>query len=540
MFEALEKELQRREKKLQSAELYHDSEEHKAFYRMCKDMPFYLWDYDQQQQKEHNELAKRTHGRCCYNHLIGLPKKHGVSHNLYEYEHKIFKELMKPRPAATASIVERQQHKHLACLKATGLGITEFVLRWISWMCVRNDDLKGQRVTIVTGPNVALAITLIKRMKELFLQNEDYPVVFEGKETEVIINGVEIRAYPSHHLDAMRGLTNVCIVFQDEAAFFELSQASDAVDVSHRYIAKSDPYLIVVSTPNRPGDMLAQITEQSEESCIYKRFYLPYTVGEGNIYSAKDIEIAKRSTSFEKEYNLKFLGEIGNVYLPQKVDEAIELGKKMDTYNQILQNPEITPHSQFYLGVDVGFGSSAFAIVLVMILDDVICVLETQEIFREQFDYCINEVASMMIKYGLNSSNTKVLVDASSPSVVSALKSQLNESTDYLPILERRKKMKVKDIYSGMTVIPIPFNTANKKQILLNVKTLLDSGLIALNAERHSNLILALRTATATDLILDKSRTVSNDVLDAFCLSCMRMTVNTEETQRYDIPRYPR
>ena len=39
-------------------------------------------------------------------------------------------------------------------------------------MCVRNDDLKGQRVCIVTGPNIALAITLIKRLKELFMNPE--------------------------------------------------------------------------------------------------------------------------------------------------------------------------------------------------------------------------------------------------------------------------------------------------------------------------------------------------------------------------------
>jgi hypothetical protein len=170
----------------------------------------------------------------------------------------------------------------------------------------------------------------------------------------------------------------------------------------------------------------------------------PYTVGVGNIYSDKDIEIAKRSSSFEKEYNLKFLGQIGNVFLSDKIDEAIELGRKMDTYNQILNNPKLTPDSQFYIGVDSGFGSSAFAIVLVMILDEVICVLETKEIFRQQFSFCINEIASMMIKYRLNSNNTKVLVDASAPSVVSALKSQMNESTEYLPLLDHRKKMKMR------------------------------------------------------------------------------------------------
>src|SRR5919206_2388631 len=127
---------------------------------------------------QHTELSRKTCGTCCFNHLIGLPEKHGIRHNMYMYEYNLFRELMKDKPKPTDSIVIRQQYKHLAVIKATGLGITEFVLRWIAWMCVRNDELKGQRVCIVPGPNMALAITLIKRLKELFLNPEsEYQLV---------------------------------------------------------------------------------------------------------------------------------------------------------------------------------------------------------------------------------------------------------------------------------------------------------------------------------------------------------------------------
>jgi hypothetical protein len=88
-----------------------------------------------------------------------------------------------------------------------------------------------------------------------------------------------------------------------------------------------------------------------------------------------------------------------------------------------------------------------------------------------------------------------------------------------------------------MTVIPVNFNTANKKEMLLNLKELFDAGLIALNPEKHVSLILSLRTATATDLILDKSHTSANDVLDAFCLACRRISINHHETQRFDFGR---
>jgi hypothetical protein len=43
-------------------------------------------------------------------------------------------------------------------------------------------------------------------------------------------------------------------------------------------------------------------------------------------------------------------------------------------------------------------GSSAFGICLVTILDDKICVLETVELYRQQFDDCINKVSEVMLK----------------------------------------------------------------------------------------------------------------------------------------------
>jgi len=280
----------------------------------------------------------------CFNHLISLPVKHGVKHQLYDYERKIYDELMKPAPTNTDDIITMQQHKHLAIIKATGLGISEFTLRWIAWMCLRNNDMRGKRVVVITGNNIALATDLIRRLKGLFLNPDaNYPLVFESKETVLELNGCTIQAFPSHHLSAARGLTDVSIVLLDEASFFEINQSEEARDVAERYIAKSNPYILAISTPNHPGDFLHKITEQAEQDCIYKRMFLDYTVGVGNIFTEKEIEIAKRSSSFEREYNLKFSGIEGNVFLDYKIDEAIQLGKELDAYNQVLKRPELIP-----------------------------------------------------------------------------------------------------------------------------------------------------------------------------------------------------
>jgi hypothetical protein len=46
------------------------------------------------------------------------------------------------------------------------------------------------------------------------------------------LNNVKIEAFPSHNLNAMRGLPNVSFILLDEADFFPSGQQQDAKDVS--------------------------------------------------------------------------------------------------------------------------------------------------------------------------------------------------------------------------------------------------------------------------------------------------------------------
>jgi late competence protein required for DNA uptake (superfamily II DNA/RNA helicase) len=59
------------------------------------------------------------------------------------------------------------KHKHLWIKKATGLGITEFILRFMAWLCLKDKSLSGSQMCIVTGPRIDLAIGLIDRMKRI-------------------------------------------------------------------------------------------------------------------------------------------------------------------------------------------------------------------------------------------------------------------------------------------------------------------------------------------------------------------------------------
>ena len=128
---------------------------------------------------------------------------------------------------------------------------------------------------------------------------------------------MRIEAYPSHHIVDIRGLPNVSIIILDESAFFPLSQATEARDASECYIGKSNPYILLISTPNTPGDLMEMISKEPVEKCIYHRIYLDYTYGLNKIYSTEEIEQAMRSP--QREYNLKYDIGVGNIIQPSEV-----------------------------------------------------------------------------------------------------------------------------------------------------------------------------------------------------------------------------
>lgn len=59
---------------------------------------------------------------------------------------------------------------------------------------------------IVTGPNIDIAIKLIRRLKQIFKRK--LGLIFDNKETILELNGCRIEAYPSNHIDSFGALDN--------------------------------------------------------------------------------------------------------------------------------------------------------------------------------------------------------------------------------------------------------------------------------------------------------------------------------------------
>jgi hypothetical protein len=309
---------------------------------------------------------------------------------------------------------------------------------------------------IVTGPRIDLAIALIDRMKKLF--SSKGLTIFDTKQTVIELNGVKIEAFPSHHLDAMRGLSNVCFILLDEVDFFPPGQQQNARDVSERYIAKSNPYIVMLSTPNAPDDLFERIEKESEETCIYKRPFLDYTYGIGKIYAAEEIEKAKQSPSFEREYNLKYLGKIGKVFHTKDIEAAIEKGRK---YNP----DEFNPYSSFTsrsMGIDPAYGSSAFGIVVTEWADGIVQIMHSEEYHRPDYNEMLSIVYGLMSKYNVDS----VYIDGANPSFIKSLKLQIGEEADYDKVIARYREEGLGDSWSKDTkIIPVNFNKEHKAML---------------------------------------------------------------------------
>src|ERR1051325_2016506 len=105
----------------------------------------------------------------------------------------------------------------------------------------------------------------------------------------------------------------------------------------------------MVSTPNAPDGLFEKIEKESEKTCLYKRLFLDYTYGLGKIYTQEVIAKAKESPSFDREYDLKYLGMIGNVLHTKDIEVAMEKGSKHDPPNNV---DEVNYYTQKSMGID--------------------------------------------------------------------------------------------------------------------------------------------------------------------------------------------
>jgi hypothetical protein len=97
------------------------------------------------------------------------------------------------------------------------------------------------------------------------------------------------------------------------------------MDIMLRNVPKSNPYLIAVSTPQKPNDAMDRLLKELFEKSPFKWLLLDWTFGANRIYSQEEIDKIKTSRSFEREFCLKFKGLEGNVFSQLAIDNCQKL-----------------------------------------------------------------------------------------------------------------------------------------------------------------------------------------------------------------------
>ena len=375
-----------------------------------------------------------------------------------------------------------ETNRKLWVKKATGLGITEWTIRWIAWNCLKDDKWKDTQVdvtgVIITGANQDLTNKVVGRLKSLF--NHE----FKTKESVCILNGCRIEAFPTNHLSPARGL-NPKIVMLDEADFFPNRYQDEARTVAERYIPKTNPHILLISTPNLPGGLFERMEDETDNGYVMKQ--MDYTIGLNKVFRPEDIETAKKSPSFEREYNLKYGFGTGDIF--EGIENVIEeydlnvIGGRGGCYG------------------DPAFGSSNFGVLGGEIRDDLLYVTEANEFPRPSPSAMLDVIEDMAHRY-----NDNCKIDSAHPGFIRDLEER---GIPALPInfglqIREHESANMQSLRSKMTI--------NASQMVKNGKVRIHPN--------HTKLIAQMRSAQFDKKGgIDKSE-LNADVLDCFIMCC--------------------
>lgn len=466
------------------------------FLEDTKDLPFWIFADKPELHKQILKSTKQTHlydrPLCCFNHYIGLPHKGGIPKPIFDYELTIFDTV--------------EKYDDVLILKARGLGITEFFLRYFIWKSVHNNDYSGRTGALITGIRQDTATELIRRIRSMFLP---FGIFFDSREDTVTINNVRFKSFPAYNVDSLRSYTDFAFIFCDEAAFFPSKQMGILREAVEGYRLKSKPKIIWNSTPGEEfGDIMDNIHDEIKEGkSSYKLVQLPYTLGVGKIYDPKLIESEKEQLYFPREYELQKSIGLGDLFLESTIQKCLDT--KYDPDHKVYMAPKS-------IGIDPAWGSSNFGICVCQFVDGRIQVIYAKEFERPEPNEMERLVLDLVRDYNIFSSqqqqNGQILIDGANVNFCKYLKTMLGEYPNYEELDQ--------DDYQYMRVRPINFGTTHK-QLLSNMIQLVNKGYVSIsdNDDRFEDLLLQMRIAKVDDHYGLQKKSHSLDLIDALRLA---------------------
>ena len=462
--------------------------EHKNDLDIFLGKPFWIWD-----KEEHDIKFKETGGKCWHVDILGRPQKDGKDYPLFSYQKLIYDAL--------------ENNSNIHILKSRGIGLSTFMLYYLTWKILSSSELDHKSIFIISGTREIFGNYIKEKMAKLFERN--FPLLnLYTKYTEMVLKQTWIKVFPTTAVKDIRGYFEAAYIWADESSFFPDSVQDELISVIEPYQTKSNCKIVLSSTPNKPNDLMNRL----ENNPRYFKLRLPYDYGLNKIYSKEDIDKAKQSVSFEREFNLKYLGKVGNVFTPQQIETCIELGKEFDT-----TKIPVSLYTLKSVGIDPGFSSSSTGIVILEhikinkmspLSEDkhIIRVVDCHLIDKGDPNSIVELCWSIWKKHGYM--NTVYFIDGSNRAMVNLLKIRWQESLSW----------ENTDSFGSNTKIrPVNFNTSHR-DMLSNLHALVSKEFLAIDP-KYDKLLTSLRTAYAEELNLKKEVVSYNDLIDSLQLA---------------------
>ena len=479
-----------------------------------KGMPFWI-----ENPVIHKTRIKQFGRRCCFNHYIGEPIKNQRRHPIYDYEMRMFR------------LIFQDNKRRIYVKKSRGIGVTEFMLRVMAWLSLYSDNLKGMQMAIVTGPRQKTAEDILTRMKNLFAPRLGIDFSTLYNKNTLVLNGCRINAYPSRNISALRAQENMVFILVDEADFFPRNDQNNVRDAVEGYIGKNDSIIALVSTPNEPNGLFNKIeNEPTQEQidkfkmknvkpCLYERLYYDYTYGEGKIYSETDIENARKSPSWLREFCLQYGYGTGTIFSNSSMETVKQLGAKFKS-----DYTKIDPYTPKAMSIDPGFGGqSGSAIIITELLG--IGIIRTIYARRKMsMDY--GELTDWTLELRRDFDPDKIYVDGWHAGFIRTLKKKVGErwrDDDVAALKERAKKYK-QPIEKYMHIIPVMAQNRTR-EILTNTRDIIETEeSFACDVEEFHELYIDIVSAKQEDGKLVKEGDDSKDLMDALMMNLLYYT----------------
>jgi hypothetical protein len=228
------------------------------------------------------------------------------------------------------------------------------------------------------------------------------------------------------------------------------------------------------------------------------------------VYKIQRFNMAKASPGFEREYNLKYLDKVGNVFHTLDIEAAIctlQEGKEMMDWSTSMMVGR-------NVGIDVTWGdTSKFAIVITQYRNNKVEVFYAESFDKPLMDEIIDHIMQLKHRHHC----TKIYMDGANPEVIRELKSRIGEYHDYYGRLTDEQIWSLRSSNSWQ-IIPVNFQKRHK-EMLQWTDTLMSKRFIRIHSSLQS-LIVSLRTAIVSDeWKLDKQQSSQHDILDSLRLA---------------------